>query len=93
MNLDNKITPRGILDAVLGKKKGDTVEITLPDVNIEEQKEVAEKGNRLRITIKLSIWGLMLAAAVGLVIGIFSIRKRLFRITSYNVCYTKLLRP
>lgn len=52
MNLDNKITPRGILDAVLGKKKGDTVEITLPDVNIEEQKEVAEKGNRLRITIK-----------------------------------------
>jgi trigger factor len=52
MNLDNKITPRGILDAVLGKKKGDTVEITLPDVNSEEQKEVTEKGNRLRITIK-----------------------------------------
>ncbi len=52
MNLDNKITPRGILDAVLGKKKGDTVEITLPEMDIREQKEVTEKGNQLRITIK-----------------------------------------
>ena len=52
MNLGNKLTPRGILDAVLGKKKGDTVEITLPEMDIKEQKEVEEKGNKLRISIK-----------------------------------------
>jgi len=52
MNLGNKLTPRGILDAVLGKKKGDTLDITLPEMDIKEQKEVEEKGNKLRITIK-----------------------------------------
>jgi len=52
MNLGNKLTPRGIFDAVLGKKKGDAVELTLPEVDINEQKEVEEKGNKLRITIK-----------------------------------------
>jgi trigger factor len=52
MNLGNTLTPRGIFDAVLGKKKGDAVELTLPDVDINERKEVEEKGNKLRITIK-----------------------------------------
>jgi trigger factor len=52
MNLGNTLTPRGIFDAVLGKKKGDAVELTLPEVDINERKEVEEKGNKLRITIK-----------------------------------------
>ena len=52
MNLGNKLTPRGILDAVLGRKKGETLDIVLPDMDIKEQKEVEEKGNKLRITIK-----------------------------------------
>lgn len=52
MNLGNKLTPRGILEAVLGKKKGDTVEITLPDADSREMKEGDEKGNKLRITVK-----------------------------------------
>jgi len=52
MNLGNKLTPRGILEAVLGKKKGDTLEITLPDADSRELKEGDEKGNKLRITVK-----------------------------------------
>jgi trigger factor len=52
MNLGNKLTPRGILDAVLGKKKGDTVEITLPEADSKELQEGDEKGNKLRITVK-----------------------------------------
>lgn len=52
MNLGNRITPKGILEEIIGKKKGDTVEITLPSFEGEEQVEGSGKGNLLRITIK-----------------------------------------
>lgn len=52
MNLGNNLAPKGILDEITGKKKGDTVEITLPSSEGEEETEGPEKGNRLRITIK-----------------------------------------
>lgn len=52
MNLGNNLAPKGILDEIVGKKKGDTVEITLPSSEGEEETEGPEKGNRLRITIK-----------------------------------------
>jgi len=52
MNLGNKFTPRAILDSLTGKKKGDIVEITLPEVAGKELKEDSDKGDRLRITIK-----------------------------------------
>jgi len=52
MNLGNKLTPHGILQGLVHKKKGDTVEIVLPEVVGQELKEDSDKGNRLRITIK-----------------------------------------
>ncbi len=52
MNLGNRLTPRGILDNLIGKKKGDIVEITLPEVVEKELKEDSDKGDKLRITIK-----------------------------------------
>ncbi len=51
MNLGNNLTPKGILDELLGKKKGDVVEIILPAVEGGEVNEEAQ-GNRLRITVK-----------------------------------------
>jgi len=51
MNLGNNLTPKGILDELLGRKKGDVVEIVLPAVEGGEVKEGAQ-GNRLRITVK-----------------------------------------
>ncbi len=51
MNLGNNLTPKGILDELLGKKKGDVVEIALPAVEGGELDEGAQ-GNRLRITLK-----------------------------------------
>ena len=52
MNLGNKLTPRGILENLIGKKKSDIVEITLPEVVEKELKEDSDKGDKLRITIK-----------------------------------------
>jgi len=52
MNLGNNLAPKGILEEIVGKNKGDTVEITLPSFEGDEVKEGAEEGNRLRITIK-----------------------------------------
>jgi trigger factor len=52
MNLGNRLTPRGILDNLIGKKKGDIVEVTLPEVVGKELKEDSDKGDKLRITIK-----------------------------------------
>ncbi|MDP2157744.1 MAG: trigger factor, partial [Nitrospirota bacterium] len=52
MNLGNKFTPRGILDSLIGKKKGETVEVTLPEIAGKELKEDSDKGEKLRITIK-----------------------------------------
>ena len=52
MNLGNKLTPHGILQGLVHKKKGDTVEIVLPEVVGQELKEDFDQGNRLRITIK-----------------------------------------
>lgn len=51
MNLGNNMAPKGILDGLLGRKKGDTVEITLPSFEGNEVKE-DNKGDILRITIK-----------------------------------------
>ncbi len=51
MNLGNNVAPQGILDEVVGKKKGDIVDITLPSFEGGEVKEGAE-GDRIRITIK-----------------------------------------
>lgn len=52
MNLSNNLVPKGILDELVGRKKGDVVEISLPSVEGEEVKEDTDKGNRLRITVK-----------------------------------------
>ena len=52
MNLGNRLTPHGILDNLIGKKKGDIVEVTLPEVVGKELKEDSDKGDKLRITIK-----------------------------------------
>jgi trigger factor len=51
MNLGNNLTPQGILDELVGKKKGDIVDITLPTFEGGEVKESAG-GDRIRITIK-----------------------------------------
>jgi len=51
MNLGSNLAPKGIMDEIIGRKKGDVIEITLPSVEGGEVKE-EEKGNRLRITIK-----------------------------------------
>jgi trigger factor len=52
MNLGNRLTPRGIIEGLLGKAKGDTVEIALPEVVGNELKEDSDKGGKLRVTIK-----------------------------------------
>jgi trigger factor len=52
MNLGNKIAPKGILEELLGKGKGDVVEIVLPSVEGGEVKEGEAAGNRLKITVK-----------------------------------------
>jgi len=52
MNLGNGLVPQGIMNGLLGKKKGETAEIALPEVNGAEIKEGPAAGNRLRITIK-----------------------------------------
>ncbi|MBI5101042.1 MAG: trigger factor [Nitrospirae bacterium] len=52
MNLGNNLVPKGIADAVLGRKKGDLVEVTLPEVEGGEIKDDSSRGDRLRITIK-----------------------------------------
>ncbi len=52
MNLGTSHVPKGISDALVGKKKGDVVEITLPEVEDGEIKDEEEKGDRLKITIK-----------------------------------------
>ena len=51
MNMGNNMTPQGILDGLLGRKKGDTVDITLPSFEGSEVKE-ENKGDILKITIK-----------------------------------------
>jgi trigger factor len=50
MNLGNKMAPQGILDEIIGKKKGDVVDITLPSFKEGEASE--GEGDRIRITIK-----------------------------------------
>jgi len=52
MNLGNNLAPKGIMDEIVGKKKGDVIEIALPSVEGDEVREDAEKANRLRLTIK-----------------------------------------
>jgi len=50
MNLGNKVAPQGILDEIVGKKKGDIVDITLPSFKEGEASE--GEGDRIRVTIK-----------------------------------------
>lgn len=54
MNLGNNLVPKGISGALIGRKKGDVVDIILPEVEGEEVKNADgdEKGDRLKITIK-----------------------------------------
>jgi trigger factor len=52
MNLGNNVAPPGILDEVVGKKKGDIVDIALPSFEEGEVREGDGKGDRIRITIK-----------------------------------------
>lgn len=52
MNLGNNMAPQGILDEIVGKKKGEVVEITLPSFEGGEVKEGDGNGDRIRITIK-----------------------------------------
>lgn len=52
MNLGNNMAPQGVLDEIIGKKKGDVVEIALPSFEGGEVKEDDGKGDRIRITIK-----------------------------------------
>jgi trigger factor len=56
MNLGSNIAPKGILEAVVGKRKGDVVELDLPSFegNVEGvvTEEKTGKGNLIRITIK-----------------------------------------
>jgi trigger factor len=53
MNLGNKMAPPAILEALVGRKKGDVVEISLPSFEEGEVKEEeTENGNLLRITVK-----------------------------------------
>ncbi|MEW6107810.1 MAG: trigger factor [Nitrospirota bacterium] len=52
MNLGNNLTPKGILDEIVGRKKSDVVEISLPEIEGGEVKEGTDSGSRLRITIK-----------------------------------------
>ncbi|MDH4230470.1 MAG: trigger factor [Nitrospirota bacterium] len=52
MNLGNNLTPQGILDELVGKKKGDIADITLPAFEGGEVKEGEGGGDRIRVTIK-----------------------------------------
>lgn len=52
MNLGNNVAPQGILEEIVGKKKGDIVDIILPSFEEGEVKEGEGKGDRIRITIK-----------------------------------------
>lgn len=52
MNLGNNLVPKGISDALLGRKKGDVADIILPEIEAGQIKDEDEKGNRLKITIK-----------------------------------------
>ena len=52
MNLGNNVAPPGILDEIVGKKKGDVVDIALPSFEGGEIREDDSKGDRIRITIK-----------------------------------------
>jgi len=52
MNLGNNMAPQGVLEEIVGKKKGDIVDIALPSFEGGEVKEGAGKGDRIRITIK-----------------------------------------
>lgn len=56
MHLGNRVTPPAILEALIGKKKGDVVEIELPpsesgDTQTEAER-VTDRGGHVRISIK-----------------------------------------
>lgn len=56
MNLGNNLVPKGILDELIGKQKGDVIEINIPAFDASGQTgeliQEEDKGNRIRITIK-----------------------------------------
>ena len=52
MNLGNNLAPAGILDELLGKKKGDVVTIRLPNTAGGEEDQTTDGGDMLEITVK-----------------------------------------
>ena len=52
MNLGTNLAPPAIIDALRGRIKGDTVEVTLPEAAQEGLRDDAGTGNKLRITVK-----------------------------------------
>jgi trigger factor len=56
MNLGNNLTPKGVLDELIGKNKGDVIEIDIPSFDPSDETgeliQEGDKGNRIRITIK-----------------------------------------
>ena len=53
MNLGNKLAPPAVLEALVGRKKGDQVEISVPAFQKGEEKEAGPgEGSLLRITVK-----------------------------------------
>ena len=53
MNLGNKLAPPAVLEALVGRKKGDVVEILVPSFEKGEVKEEgAGEGSLLRITVR-----------------------------------------
>lgn len=53
MNLGNNLAPPAVLEALVGRKKGDVVEISVPSFEKGEAKEeVSGDGSLLRITVK-----------------------------------------
>ncbi|TAN42186.1 MAG: trigger factor [Nitrospirae bacterium] len=52
MNLGKHLVPQAIADALIGRKKGDVAEVTLPEVEAGQIKDDNSKGDLLKITIK-----------------------------------------
>lgn len=52
MDLGSGVAPKGFLDEVVGRRKGDIVEVALPEVEGGRIREDSDSGNRLKITIK-----------------------------------------
>jgi trigger factor len=52
MDLGSGVAPKGFLDEIVGRRKGDVVEVALPEVEGGRIREDSTAGNHLRITVK-----------------------------------------